>query len=271
MKNEYLSDPTQWGRFFTESAWAGAGLESTNYRPLPDAHARSQPRDGRPAPLRLSPGQSAAAGRPTPCCSSPWDDGWLCRFHRPGSPPRSFAVHPMLSEPVAEIVGRMDLMAGGALLGGLLCHINGRLRGVVRAGLGTMALGCRCALRRGVVEQGARRRLPRGGPCLRSCCGVSGARFGDWGFTSRTPRSPLATWSCDTGCSAACCMGVASHCWSIHSPTRPRSCGSYPLFGSGACISSISCFRWGSLRITPTPKSCPSSRPPLPARSPPGA
>ena len=27
-----------------------------------------------------------------------------------------FAAHPMLSEPVAEIVGRMDLVAGGALL-----------------------------------------------------------------------------------------------------------------------------------------------------------
>jgi tetratricopeptide (TPR) repeat protein len=127
VKNEYLGDPAQWGRFFTEGAWAGAGFENTNYRPLPMLTLAANHAMGGLHPfgyhlvnlllqicntlLLFALGRRLALSIPA---------AWFAAA--------LFAVHPMLTEPLAEIVGRMDLMAGGALLGGLLCHINGRLR-----------------------------------------------------------------------------------------------------------------------------------------------
>lgn len=127
VNNDFVSDPAAWSKFFTEGTWAGAGYDVRNYRPLPMlTFGLNHAIDGlRPfgyhlvnvlvhlVNVLLVYGLGRRLG---------WSAGaaWVAAA--------IFGVHPMHAEPVAEIVGRMDLLAATAFLGALVCHVTGRDR-----------------------------------------------------------------------------------------------------------------------------------------------
>lgn len=127
VENRVLEQPSSWPELFRSGSWAGAGIDARNYRPLPlltialnrwvggldptGFHAVNLLLHMAAAGLLYALGRRVGLGRPA---------AWLAAA--------LFAVHPLQTEPVSEIVGRMDLMAGAAMLGALLAHVELRRR-----------------------------------------------------------------------------------------------------------------------------------------------
>lgn len=127
VENRLLESPASWPELFRTGSWAGAGIDARNYRPLPlltmawnrwwgglepaGYHAVNLLAHALAAVLLYALGRRLALGRPA---------AWLAAA--------LFAVHPLQAEPVSEIVGRMDLMAGAAMLAALLAHLALRER-----------------------------------------------------------------------------------------------------------------------------------------------
>jgi Flp pilus assembly protein TadD len=129
VENEAVGDPSEWGRFFTEGTWAGAGIESTNYRPLPmltfglnHAVGGLEPFGYHLANLLAHLANAILLFVLARRLGWSREASWFAAA--------LFAVHPMTGETVASVVGRMDLMAATALLGGLICHVTARQREV---------------------------------------------------------------------------------------------------------------------------------------------
>lgn len=125
--NSLIRDPGLWGRFFTQGSWAGAGIEAHTYRPLPLLSFGLNYLAGGLQPLgyhlvNLAVHLLAVALLFRLATQIGWSPGggWVAAA--------LFAVHPLQAEPVAAVVGRMDLMAGAAFLGALLLHVEARHR-----------------------------------------------------------------------------------------------------------------------------------------------
>ena len=133
--NAYLPDPADWSKFFTESSWAGNGGDASNYRALPllsfglnylvgglrafDYHLVNLLFHIANVLLLFALGQRLGLSK---------NSAWLASA--------LFAIHPLQTEPVAGIVGRMDLMAATGVLAALICHYNGRAAPKRQASLG---------------------------------------------------------------------------------------------------------------------------------------
>lgn len=140
--NPRLEMPARWPELFRTGSWAAAGIDARNYRPLPlltmawnrwwgglepaGYHAVNLLFHAVAVGLLYALGRRLELGRPA---------AWLAAA--------LFAVHPLQAEPVSEIVGRMDLMAGAAMLGAQLAHLSLRERqrdGRASWGMGAVAV-----------------------------------------------------------------------------------------------------------------------------------
>jgi Flp pilus assembly protein TadD len=129
VENDAVHDSSEWGRFFAGGTWAGAGIESTNYRPLPMLTFGLNHAVGGLEPfgyhlVNLLAHLANAILLFVLARRLGWsrEASWVAAA--------LFAVHPMTGETVAAVVGRMDLMAATGLLGGLICHVTARQREV---------------------------------------------------------------------------------------------------------------------------------------------
>lgn len=124
-ENPYLENPGEWWRFFAEQSWSGAGIKAYTYRPLPMLSFGLNHRLS-----GLHPFAYHLVNLAVHCLAvqllfsialrlglSPFGSAFAASV---------FAVHPLQVEPVSEVVGRMDLMAGGLFLFAVLLHIRGR-------------------------------------------------------------------------------------------------------------------------------------------------
>lgn len=141
--NAYLPDPAEWSKFFTESSWAGSGGDASNYRALPllsfglnylvgglrafDYHLVNLLFHIGNVLLLFALAQRMGLSK---------NSAWLASA--------LFAVHPLQTEPVAEIVGRMDLMAATGVLAALICHYNGRVSSSQQSRLGWFSGAALC-------------------------------------------------------------------------------------------------------------------------------
>lgn len=127
VENSRLEQPASWPGLFVSGSWDAAELDTRTYRPLPmltialnrwwggldptGFHVVNLLLHALAVGLLYRLARRLGLGRPV---------AWLAAA--------LFAVHPLQTEPVSEIVGRMDLMAGAALLAALLAHLALRRR-----------------------------------------------------------------------------------------------------------------------------------------------
>jgi Flp pilus assembly protein TadD len=125
VKNEYLGDPELWKNFFTEDSWAGSGGATTNYRPLPLLSYGGNYWLGGLEPLGY---HLVNLGLHMVVALLVFALGSEVGLSTGGAffGAAVFAIHPIQTEAVAGIFGRMDLMAAAFFLAALLSHMVAR-------------------------------------------------------------------------------------------------------------------------------------------------
>ena len=121
VKNEYLRDPGLWKNFFTEDSWAGSGGSTTNYRPLPLLSYAVNYWLGGLEPLGY---HLVNLGLHMVVVLLVFALGSAVGLSTAGAffGATIFAIHPLQTEAIAGIFGRMDLMAAAFFLAALLSH-----------------------------------------------------------------------------------------------------------------------------------------------------